>query len=410
MLRIDVRRELRREQRVEETESQMDFAWTDEIQEFRSGVRSFIEANRTPALIEELSDWRTYAKGPEAHKFREALNGAGYTTMAWPEEYGGQGKGAFYVFVLNEELAYWGLPFDNMSLTSIGNTLMSFASEAQKKEWLPNIQSGEMHIALGYTEPNAGTDLASLQTRAVRDGDEWVINGQKIYTSAGHIASHVWLAARTDPDAPKHRGISMFILPMDTPGITVRPLWTMGDGRTNETFWENVRVPADSLVGEENRGWYMATNALDLERVVIGPYSPLMKRFNDLVDKVKEHRPDLVEDPTTRTIIAERKLDVEISRALATTNATIVEHGGVPTKEASMAKIWATESRYRITGVAMDIFGGLGAISDDSSGYEIDSGDLESAYRSQAIGRAAGGTNDIQRRIIATRGYGLPRG
>ena len=254
--------------------------------------------------------------------------------MAWPEEYGGQGKGAFYVFVLNEELAYWGLPFDNMSLTSIGNTLMSFASEAQKKEWLPNIQSGEMHIALGYTEPNAGTDLASMQTRAVRDGDEWVINGQKIYTSAAHIASHIWLAARTTRTRPS-TAASPCSSADGHPRHHRPPAVDHGHIRTNETFWEDVRVPADSLVGEENRGWYMATNALDLERVVIGPYSPLMKQFSDLVDAVKERRPDLVDDPTTRTGLAERQMDVEIARALATTNATIVAHGGVPTKEAS---------------------------------------------------------------------------
>ena len=293
----------------------MDFGWTPELEQFRDEVNAFIEKNRTPALVAELGEWRThYGRGPEAAKFRQALNETGYTTMAWPEEYGGQGKGAFYIFILNEQLAYHGLPFDNMSITSIGNTLMSFASEEQKKEWLPKVQTGEITFALGYTEPNAGTDLASLQTRAVRDGDEWVINGQKIYTSSGHISSHIWLAARTDPDAPKHRGISMFVLPMDTPGITVRPLWTMGEGRTNETFWEDVRVPAMSLVGEENRGWYMASNALDLERVVIGPYSPLMSLFDETVDYVKEKRPDLLGDPVMRTRIAQSKMDVEIAR------------------------------------------------------------------------------------------------
>ena len=245
-----------------ETESQMEFGWTDEIQQFRNEVRSFIDANHTGALRDELSDWRTHGQGPEARKFRQALNDAGYTTMAWPEEYGGQGKGAFYVFVLNEELAYWALPFDNMSLTSIGNTIMSFASEAQKKEWLPNIQTGEMRIALGYTEPNAGTDLASMQTRAVRDGDEWVINGQKIYTSAAHIASHIWLAARTDPDAPKHRGISMFILPMDTPGITVRPLWTMGtSARTRPSGRTCASPPTRSLARRTAAGTWRRTRS-----------------------------------------------------------------------------------------------------------------------------------------------------
>ena len=389
----------------------MDFGWTPELEQFRSEVRAFIEKNRTPALVAELGEWRThYGRGPEADKFRQALNETGYTTMAWPEEYGGQGRGAFYIFILNEELAYHGLPFDNMSITSIGATIMSFGSEEQKKEWLPKVQTGEITFALGYTEPNAGTDLASLQTRAVRDGDEWVINGQKIYTSSGHISSHIWLSARTDPDAPKHRGISMFVLPMDTPGITVRPLWTMGEMRTNETFWEDVRIPATALVGEENRGWYMASNALDLERVVIGPYSPLMSIYDDIVDYLKEKRPDLVDDPVTRTRMAESKMDVEISRALSTTNATIINQGQVPTKEASMAKVWASEAKYRMSSWGIDLFGGFGGLQKGSGDYAVAGGAFEGEYRSSVVLRFGGGTNDIQRRIIATRGLGLPRG
>ena len=389
----------------------MDFGWTPELEQFRSEVRAFIEKNRTPALVAELGEWRThYGRGPEAEKFSQALNETGYTTMAWPEEYGGQGKGAFYIFILNEELAYHGLPFDHISFTSIGATIMNFGSEEQKKELLPKVQTGEITFALGYTEPNAGTDLASLQTRAVRDGDEWVINGQKIYTSAGHIATHIWLSARTDPDAPKHRGISMFVLPMDTPGITVRPLWTMGEIRTNETFWEDVRIPASALVGEENRGWYMASNALDLERVVIGPYSPLMSIYDDIVDYLKEERPDLVDDPVTRTRIAESKMDVEISRALSTINATIINQGQTPTKEASMAKVWTTEAKYRMSSWGIDLFGGFGGLQKGSGDYAVAEGAFEGEYRTSVPARFGGGTNDIQRRIIATRGLGLPRG
>ena len=387
----------------------MEFGWKEELVQFRADIRTFIEKNRTPALVAELAEGGEVSRGPEAMKFRAALTDAGYATQAWPKEYGGQGRGAFYIFILNEELAYHHLPFDNMSITSIGNTLMAFASEEQKKEWLPNIQSGEMSVALGYTEPNAGTDLASLQTRAVRDGDEWVVNGQKIYTSAAHVASHIWLAARTDPDAPKHRGISMFIAPMKLPGITVRPLWTMSDVRTNETFWEDVRLPADALVGEENRGWYMASNALDLERVVIGPYSPLQALLDEIVETVNE-RPALAQDPVVRAGIAESKMEVEISRALATTNATIIDTGGVPTKEASMAKVWSSESRYRMTSRAMDMLGGFGALQTGSAGEYAVLGEIEEGYRGSPVSRFGGGTNDIQRRIIATRGLGLPRG
>ena len=388
----------------------MDFGWSDEYVQFQAELREFIERNRTPELTAELEDAHGLGRGPEARKFREALNEAGYTTMAWPEEYGGQGKGAFYIFLLNEELAYHGLPLDNMSITSIGATVMAFGSEEQKKDILPRVQSGEIMFALGYTEPNAGTDLASLQTRAVRDGDEWVINGQKIYTSAAHQASHVWLAARTDPDAPKHRGISMFVVPINTPGITVRPLWTMGPGRTNETFWEDVRIPASALVGEENRGWYMASNALDLERVVGGPFSPVMRLFHEMVEYIKEERTDLLEDPYTRAQVAEAKMDTEVARALATTNATIIETGQVPTMTASMAKVWASESRFRMTSRGIDLFGGFGGLQTGSGEHAVLDGRFEGEFRGTPPSRFGAGTNDIQRRIIATRGLGLPRG
>ena len=390
----------------------MEFGWIPELEEFRREVRAFVAEHRTPALVAELEAPGAEAsgRGPEARRFREALNAAGYATMAWPEQYGGQGKGAFYTYILVEELGYWGLPFDTMSIMSVGATIMSFGSEQQKREWLPKIQSGEMTFALGYSEPNAGTDLAALQTRAVRDGDDWVINGQKIYTSSAHVASHVWLAARTDPAAPKHRGISMFVVPMTTPGITVRPLWTMGDGRTNETFWEDVRLPADALVGEENRGWYMAANALDLERVVIGPVAPSRRRWDRLVDYLREERADLLDDPYVRTQVAETRMDLEITRALALTNAAIIASGGVPTMQASAGKVWVSEAAHRMTSLGMDLFGGFGGLRRESGDDAVAEGRFEAEYRSTPIIRFGGGTNDIQRRIIATRGLGLPRG
>ncbi len=389
----------------------MDYGWSEEHEAFRQELRAFIQKHRTPELVAELAAGdEGDGRGPEARKFRQALNEAGYSTMSWPKEYGGQGKGGFYSFILSEELGYFGLPYDSMSINSVGATIMAFGNEDQKKEWLPKIQTGEMTFALGYTEPNAGTDLASLQTRAVRDGDEWVINGQKIYTSTAHISTHVWLAARTNPEAPKHRGISMFVVPITSPGITVRPLWTMGDHRTNETFWEDVRVPATALVGEEDRGWYMAANALDLERVVLSPAGPIRKLFDDLIEYINSERPDLKDDPVARASIAQARMDVEMARALATNNATIIANGMVPTMEASMAKVFTTEATYRLTSLAMDLFGGFGALQKGSGQYAVLNGRFESRYRGTPVGRFGGGTNDIQRRIVATRGLGLPRG
>ena len=295
-------------------------------------------------------------------------------------------------------------------MLSVGTTIMRFGSESQKREWLPKIQTGEMNFAIGYTEPNAGTDLASLQTRAVRDGDEWVINGQKIYTSAAHNASHLFMAARTDPEAPKHRGISVFVFPMDTPGITVRPLWTMGGGRTNETFYEDVRIPADSIIGEENRGWYTIMNALDLERVTIGPYAPIKRVLDLMVDYVREERTELRDDPIVRTKLAETKLDYEVARALATTNAAIIDGGHTPTMEASMTKVWSTDMKERVSNLAMDLLGWEGALSGANGPIAPARGDFEERWRGAPAVRFGGGTNDVQRQIIATRGLSLPRG
>ena len=389
----------------------MDYGWTAEQLSFRDGLRAFIAEHRTPDLLGELEEYhRTYAYGPAMERFRAALDEAGFSTMAWPVEYGGQGKGAFYLFILKEELEYWGMPYDALSVLSVGTTVMRFGSERQKREWLPRIQTGEMTFAIGYTEPNAGTDLASLQTRAVRDGDEWVINGQKIYTSAAHHASHLFMAARTDVEAPKHRGISVFVFPMDTPGITVRPLWTFGGGRTNETFYEDVRIPADSLVGEENRGWYTIMNALDLERVTIGPYAPIQRVLDQVVEYARGERGGLRDDPVVRTKLAEMKLDAEIARALATTNAAIIDSGQTPTMEASMAKVWSSDTKERVTSLAMDLLGQEGMLQAGSGDAAPIGGELEERWRSAPATRFGGGTNDIQRQIIATRGLSLPRG
>jgi alkylation response protein AidB-like acyl-CoA dehydrogenase len=286
---------------------------------------------------------------------------------------------------------------------------MAFGTEEQKKEYLPGIWSGEIRFAIGYTEPNAGTDLASLQTRAVRDGDEWVINGQKIFTSEAHVSTHVWLAARTDPDAPKHKGISMFIVPIDAPGVTMTPMWTMSGLRTNQTFYDNVRVPGDALVGEENRGWYIVAHALNHERVGLAPTSGLGRSFDLLIEYLREKRPGLLRDQAVRLRLAEMKAELHMQRALATKNGSIIANGGTPTMEASMAKVWSSELRYRLHSTAMDLLGRYGGLTREAGDAAPAGGRMESTYRMSPILRFGGGTNEVQRDIIAQRGLGLPR-
>ena len=399
----------------------MEYGWTEEHVAFRQQVRDFLDEHATPALFEELREGERdglareagegefgHSRGPELRAFRKAMNEAGYTNMGWPVEYGGQGKDALHAFILAEELWYLGIPQDHLSVGSVGRTIMRFGTEEQKRDWLPEIVAGDMTFALGYTEPNAGTDLASLQTRATRDGDEWVINGQKIYGGFGG-ATHGWLAARTDPDAPKHQGISVFIFPTNVPGITVRPMGTMGRIITSETFFDNVRLPADALFGELNRGWYYMTNALDLERVMIEPQSLYQRRVDALVEHIEEQRPELKDDPVVQIRLAEATVDSEVSRALAMTNAIMVQNGITPTMEGAMVKVWGSEARYRMDSLALDLLGPEGGLRRENEDAPA-GGKLEENYRGSSVHRFAGGTNDVLRRIIATRGLGLPRG
>ena len=329
--------------------------------------------------------------------------------MCWPEELGGEGRSQWFQFVLTEEFAKAEIPYGIGFGSMVGPAIHRFGTEAQREKYLPGIWSNEITICLGYSEPNAGTDLAALETLAVKDGDDWLINGQKLWTSAADTASHVWLAARTDPEAPKHRGISTFIVPMNAPGISVRGIMTISGGRTNEVFFEDVRVPGDALIGEVNQGWYIIANALDHERVWIGAGGGLRHIFDRLLAHIHERRPDLLDDAATRRRLAELELDLDVMEGLVLTNASIVASGETPTMEASMSKIWTSELRYRISSTAMDLLGREGALTEESDGFAPLAGELERTYRASPIQRFGGGANEVQRDIIARRGLGLPR-
>jgi len=387
----------------------MDFGWEQEYRDFREEVRTLVREHQTPELRSQQMETREGRPGPLMQAFRKELDSRGWLRMCWPKEYGGESRSPWYQFILIEELEYWGMPYGILSVSSVAPAIMTFGSDEQKKKYLPGIWNGDVSFAIGYTEPNAGTDLASLETRAVRDGDDWVINGQKIFTSQAEVSSHVWLAARTDPDSPKHRGISMFIVPMDTPGITITPMWTMSGMRTNQTFYDNVRVSSDALVGEENRGWYVLTHALDHERVALAPTGGLGRNFDSLIEHLREQRPELLKDRAVRLRLAEMKLDLHTQRALAAKNGSIIANGGTPTMEASMAKVWSSELRYRMHSLAMDLLGRYGALTRESKEVAPMGGRLESTYRMSPILRFGGGTNEVQRSIIAQRGLGLPR-
>src|SRR5260370_20194430 len=303
-----------------------------------------------------------------------------------------------------------GLPTGGLTLNWAGPTLMRIGSEQQKRQYLGRILRGEIEFAIGYTEPNAGSDLASLQTRAVREGDSYIINGQKIYTSAAHHSTHIWLLARTDPKAPKHQGISIFIVPIDAPGVTIRPLETMGSERSNEVFFEDARIPAENLVGEENRGWYYAAIALDFERLM--PHSRTRSFLEYLIDYAKNtvvDRQPLSKHPRVRITLAQLAVDLEIARLFSLRDAWMLERGQIPNAEASIFKVWFTELNERIATAAQDIMGpyALLCAQDPQAPQE---GRLEKLYRGFPLYKFAGGTNEVMRNIIAQRGLGMPRG
>ena len=386
----------------------MDFEWEKEYRDFRAEVRDFVERWRTPELLEEYA--RTYGgNGPQLRRFRDALAERGWMRMCWPLEQGGVGRNLLYQFIFVEEMEYWGMPYGNLTYTSIAPSIHQFGNDEQKKKYLPGILGGDLIFALGYSEPNAGTDLASLRTRAVRVGDDWIINGQKTWTSLADVATHIWLAARTDPDVPKHQGISVFIVPTSVDGLSIRPLQAMYGGHTNETFYDDVRVPHADLVGSVNRGWPIIMHALNHERVGLAATGSLARLFDQLLAHLAEARPEKLRDPLVRRTLAELQLELLEQRALAVRNAWIISKGGTPIAEASMAKVAATELRTRMANTAMDLLGRYGALSRESGELAPAEGRMEWTFRIAPIFRFGGGTNEVMRDIIAAAGLGLPR-
>lgn len=372
----------------------MDFQLTPEQKAFQGEVNAFVDslpAQDAPAFDETL---------------RSGLAERGWMALAWPKEYGGLGATPMQQMVFNEVMGYRRIRASSMGTMWVGPALMVYGSEEQKERWLPRIVSGEDVWCTLYSEPGAGSDLAALQTRAIKDGDEYVVSGQKIWTSGAHRSNWGWLAARTDPAAPKHRGISMFCLRMDSPGITVRPLVNMtGNHEFNEVFFDNVRIPASQRIGEENRGWYTLAVALDFERSSIGSTSGARRSLDDFIGHVKAGRGKLNRD--TRARLVDAVVASQVLRFIGYRIAAEQEKTGTaPTLLAQMAKLCAMELNQRITSLTMQVFGM------DAQAHPPDT--PEAAYATGYLRSVAntieGGTSEIQRNVIATRGLGLPRG
>ena len=386
----------------------MDFEYPAELVAFRKEFRRYLDAVVTPELAEEIrtEEWG----GPQAKALWRRLGADGYFGLGWPVEYGGGGRSLLYLHAFNYEMAYRRLPLPLVTLSTVAPTLMRIGSEEQKREYLPRILRGEIEFAIGYTEPEAGTDLASLKTRAVRDGDEYVIDGQKSFTSGAHHADYVWLAVRTDPEAPKHRGISILIVPLDAEGVEVRPLYIMAGSRTNITFCNDVRVPVSALVGEENRGWQYITTQLDFERVAISPVAAIERLFDWLCQVFREEGLSADEE-WTGTALVSMAADLNALKVMDLKVACMVANGEVPVCEASLLKVLSNELRAKLLGDALQMLGSAGLVRSGSPGARLDlSRDtIERQLRESPILLFGGGSNDIQRDIMATHGLGLAR-
>jgi alkylation response protein AidB-like acyl-CoA dehydrogenase len=391
----------------------LDFKLTAEDEAFRKEIRSFVET-------ELPSDWEGGGRYPEEDDWdltlvvRRKMADKGWLTMHWPEEYGGQAASPVKSAVFSEELTYLRAPGrDIFGVRMLGPTLMIHGSEEQKKTHLPPVARGEVQWCQGYSEPESGSDLASLTTRAVRDGDDLVINGAKIWTTLAHRADHIMLLTRTDPDAPKHRGITFVLVDMKSPGVSVRPIVNMANGHEfNQVIFDNVRVPRANVVGEEDRGWYVAVTLLDFERSGID-YSASARR---LLDDVREYATEtkrngqpIVEIPWVRNLMADRYIECEVARLIAYNVAHMQSQGLVPTKEASISKVFGSETVQRSTEAALEVLGLYGTLGREEKWAPL-KGRVQEHWMTSFAGKIAAGTSEVQRNIIAGRGLGLPRG
>lgn len=388
----------------------MDFRLTPDQERFRQDIRCFLDEYVSDALRAEIAAC-DYTPGPLSKAFLRLLGAQGWLGVGWPKEYGGQGRSMIEQMIFYDELDLRDIHYGGLTITSLAMTLMKLASEEQKRTYLPRILRGELEICLGYTEPGAGSDLASLITRAERDGEGYVISGQKVFTTGAHYCSHIWLLARTDPSLPRHKGLSVFLFPLDSPGVTVRPIYTMGRIRTNEVFLDQVRVPASAMIGAPNSGFYTVAVALDYERIFMGKHARLRRNFEALLECCRQLRRDgrtLIEDPVVQERLVSLYIALERLRLLNLESAWLVDQGKVPTAEASAQKVMASELEQRLAEEGMRILGPGGQL-DAGSAHAPMEGRLVRSWLLAPMMRFGGGTNEIQRDIIAQRGLGLPR-
>ena len=387
----------------------MDFRFTPEEEAFREEVAGFVSNELPPDWLGAEEEY-TPELWPVTRAISAKLGQRGWLSQSWPKEYGGQQAPVLTQLVFQEEANYWGIPGTGMGIGGtawVAPCLLMYGTPEQKQEHLPPIASGERFWCTGYSEPGSGSDLASLSTRARLEGNCFIVDGQKVWTSAAHVADWCWLAVRTDPSAPQHKGISMLLVDMKTPGITVRPLINMAGAHSfNEVYFDNVRVPRSGLVGELNRGWYVVMTALDFERAWPGVrYASMARR---ILDEMLKYALQVGLKPQHRTRLAQVAVEAAVGRAMSWRVVDVINHDRVPNFEASEVKVFTTEVVARAIQTGLEVLGLYGQLAPDSPHARLQ-GWLEQIYQIIVGHLIAGGSSEVQRSIIALRGLGLPR-
>ncbi|HTJ45399.1 MAG TPA: acyl-CoA dehydrogenase family protein [Kofleriaceae bacterium] len=370
----------------------------------RDHLRAYLSELVTPAVLAEVQG--TDGGGPRYTQVLKQLGRDGWLGVGWPVEYGGRARPAIEQFLFFDEVQRAGFPIPFLTLCTVGPTLMKFGTPEQRAQFLPPILRGELHFAIGYSEPGAGTDLASLTTRAVKDGDHYVINGQKVFTSLAEYADVIWLACRTDPDAPKHKGISIIMVDRNAPGVSITPIHTLGGNRTNVTYLEDVRVPITRRVGREHEGWRLITTQLNHERVALLAPGPVARFVEETAAWARET--GAIATPWVQQNLARATAKIEALRLLAWRQAWNVGRDRLDPAESSTVKVFGSESFVAIYQWLLEVLGPAGALKAGSAGALL-RGRIETYYRTTLVLSFGGGTNEIQRDLIAQLGLGMPR-
>jgi 3-oxocholest-4-en-26-oyl-CoA dehydrogenase alpha subunit len=381
--------------------------YTPEQERLRAEIRATLEQVMTPQRSAAISE--RMEGGPDVRECVRALAAANLLGVGWPKEFGGLGFSAIEQFIFAEEARRVNAPIPLVTLNTVGPTLMQFGTEEQKQTFLPAILDGSVEFAIGYSEPEAGSDLASLRTTAVRDGDDYIINGQKMFTSGAAYADYIWLAARTDQTAKKHKGISIFIVPTSSPGYSWKPLHTMPGISTFYTFYDNVRVPASAIVAGKNQGWQLITTQLNFERAALGNLSalePLFEQTQEWAISTELDGARVIDQPWVQLTLARVEAQVAAYKLINLRVNAAMTKGVLNMGEASAAKVFGTELTQQVAGLLLEVLDHNGLRRGTDAPLR---GALESAYRVAVISTFGGGANEIQRDIIAMAGLGMPR-